>query len=523
MPSSARSPYAGHDAVSSVRFAGLVWIVFGIVLAAVMPFAAEHNTAVLAGGIGAGLLALGGGVLLARGAVLPYTVLLCLGYAGVGVVATIQLLAGSQGGALLTELYLGLALQTAALHPPRRTAGVLIAIGIAAVAQESRAGWTTEGAAGLAMQAGIWLFVAIIANVLVGALREQRSSALAEEALAQTLASTDALTGLDNRRRLLADLDRLVAERTPTVLALFDLDGFKAYNDSFGHPAGDTLLRRLGSDLLASLAPGAGAYRMGGDEFCLLTPEEGGSEAIAAAADALSDHGDGFTIGSSFGAVWLPAEAADSEEALRMADRRMYAAKSGGRVSAGRQSTDVLLRVLHERDPALGDHVDVVTELCDEVAQRLGIDGEERISLLQAAALHDVGKAAIPDGILDKAGPLDEEEWCFIRQHTVMGERIMAAAPSLNRASEFVRSSHEHVDGGGYPDGLVGAQIPRASRVIAVCDAYDAMTSERPYRVPMADQEALAELRRCAGSQFDPEVVAALEGVLDLTSAPSPA
>jgi HD-GYP domain-containing protein (c-di-GMP phosphodiesterase class II) len=167
----------------------------------------------------------------------------------------------------------------------------------------------------------------------------------------------------------------------------------------------------------------------------------------------------------------------------------------------------VLLRILSERNHDLGVHLDEVTGLAEAVAQRIGLPDEELAPLLQAASLHDVGKAAIPDGILDKEGPLDDEEWEFMRRHTVIGERILSAAPALLPASRLVRASHERFDGKGYPDALAGAAIPLGSRIIAVCDAYDAMVSDRPYRTSLGSGQALAELRRCAGAQFDPEVV----------------
>jgi HD-GYP domain-containing protein (c-di-GMP phosphodiesterase class II) len=207
----------------------------------------------------------------------------------------------------------------------------------------------------------------------------------------------------------------------------------------------------------------------------------------------------------------LPREATTATEALREADRRMYARKSSdSRSSAGRQSADVLLRILSERNHDLGVHLDEVTGLTEAVADRLELPDEERAPLLQAASLHDVGKAAIPDDILDKDGPLDEEEWAFMRRHTLIGERILSAAPALTRAAKLVRWSHERYDGAGYPDGLAGADIPLGARVIAVCDAYDAMVSDRSYRPARTPADALAELRRCAGSQFDPEVVTVL-------------
>ena len=330
----------------------------------------------------------------------------------------------------------------------------------------------------------------------------------------------DSLTGLPNRRALITDLEDALASATdeqPLLVLLWDLDGFKAYNDTFGHAAGDALLARLGHNLMSALEGRGSSYRMGGDEFCVLSSLGSDSlEPIALeAAAALSEHGEGFSVTASYGSVLVPAEAASSVEALRIADQRMYARKSvGSRASAGRQSTDVLLKVLSERSPDLGIHLDEVTELCRAVAAKLALPEEEVAPLLQAASLHDVGKAAIPDEILHKPGPLDDAEWEFMRRHTLIGQRILSAAPALARAATFVRSSHERFDGQGYPDGLPGADIPLGARIIAVCDAYDAMRSSRPYRVAMSLEGALTELRRCAGTQFDPAVVDAFSAVI---------
>lgn len=322
----------------------------------------------------------------------------------------------------------------------------------------------------------------------------------------------DQLTGLPNRRKLMADLDkqlRVVARKRPLTLILFDLDGFKSYNDSFGHPAGDALLARLGKRLAAAMAGHGEAYRMGGDEFCVLAPlgAEGPDTQASTAAAALSEEGEAFKIGASYGFVILPAEASDGPDALRKADQRMYARKGKGRSSAGQQAADALLSALSERSPDLGAHLRDVTDLCEEVARALGLPDGQMASLLQAAALHDVGKVAIPDAILQKPAPLDEAEWKFMRTHTLIGERILGAAPALSQAARIVRSSHERFDGRGYPDGLVGDEIPLGAYIIAVCDAYDAMRSDRPYRKASSLEGAISELRRNAGTQFHPDVV----------------
>jgi diguanylate cyclase (GGDEF)-like protein len=370
--------------------------------------------------------------------------------------------------------------------------------------------------AGVALFAvGVRLFIAFHDNIIM--LEATRHEAL-----------TDALTGLGNRRALLVDLERLLpvaTEDDPIVLALFDLDGFKHYNDCYGHPAGDDLLVRLGGNLARRVASHGNAYRMGGDEFCaVLHPRLARPDMVAAhAAAALRERGEGFDIGSSHGFVIAPVETVDAAEALRMADQRMYAQKHDGRPSAGSQSRDVLLRALAERNPDLGEHLATVADLAVAVAHRLGLAPEEVEQVRHAADLHDVGKVAIPDAILDKPGPLDDDEWTFMRRHTIIGERIVAAAPALSEVAVLVRASHERHDGGGYPDGLAGDAIPLGARIVAVCDSYDAMVANRPYRMALPQDQALAELDRCAGSQFDPVVVAAFRAVMAELAVPTPA
>ena len=328
---------------------------------------------------------------------------------------------------------------------------------------------------------------------------------------------TDSLTGLGNRRKLLADLERVGSGGEEALLVMLDLDGFKTYNDIFGHPAGDSLLARLGQRLAVRVGEQGAAYRLGGDEFCAIwhVGKSVRARAEAVSAAALRERGEGFAIGAAHGAVLMPAEASTPEAALHAADLRMYSLKHGARPSSGVQSRDVLLRALAELRPQLGEHIDAVTVLAEDVARRLGLATHMIEQVGHAALLHDVGKIAIPDTILNKPGPLDEEEWRFMHRHTIIGERIVAAAPALSEAAALIRSSHERFDGAGYPDGLRGEEIPIGSRVIAVCDAFDAMTTDRPYRTGMPLAAALRELEHCAGSQFDPVVVAAFHQTLN--------
>ncbi len=328
------------------------------------------------------------------------------------------------------------------------------------------------------------------------------------EAQLEHLAYHDALTGLPNRRRLMESLHGLDG---PHLLAFFDLDGFKAYNDAFGHSEGDLLLRRLSRKLRRAVERRGTAFRLGGDEFCILAPMPamGGRYLLAASLEALSETGEGFAIQASSGSVALPEEAHDATAALMLADQRMYADKGVGRVSAKQQTRDIVLRVLAEGRPDLHEQSGAVACLARSVGERLGIRADDLEDLERAAELHDIGKIAIPDAILNKAGALDEEEWGFMRRHTLIGESMLSAAPVLHAAARIVRSSHERYDGIGYPDGIGGSKIPLASRIVFVCDAFHAMTTDRPYGSARSVESALEELSKCAGTQFDPAVVAA--------------
>jgi diguanylate cyclase (GGDEF)-like protein len=346
-------------------------------------------------------------------------------------------------------------------------------------------------------------------------------------------ALTDALTGLGNRRAMSGTLDRFFtagAGSPPAVLAMFDLDGFKLYNDRFGHVAGDGLLAHLGQRLRHATGEDGSCFRLGGDEFCVLLRVDPAvaDRRIAAAVEALSAQGHGFDVHTSFGTVVIPEEARVTTVALRIADDRMYAHKGGRRSSARQQTHDVLLGVLREREPDLHKHLREVGRLALLVGRRLGMSEEMLDELRRAAELHDVGKAAIPDAILSKPGPLDMHEWEFMRRHTLVGERILAAAPALAPVAVIVRSSHEHWDGTGYPDQLAGEQIPLGARVVHVCDAFHAMISDRPYAPAIGDAEAIAELKRTAGTQFDPRVVQAFVAAWEAralapAAAPAPA
>jgi HD-GYP domain-containing protein (c-di-GMP phosphodiesterase class II) len=196
----------------------------------------------------------------------------------------------------------------------------------------------------------------------------------------------------------------------------------------------------------------------------------------------------------------------------------MYTRKRGRPSIVADQTRDVLIRIMQAKQPSLEDHAGEVAQLCRRVGRHFAMATEQLDELVRAAELHDVGKVGIPDAILDKAGALNEQEREFVRQHTLLGERILNAAPALRPVAIIVRASHERWDGRGYPDGLAGEEIALGARIIAACDAYEAMTSDRCYREAMSHEAACQELRREAGRQFDPEVVDAL--IAELSMAP---
>ena len=311
---------------------------------------------------------------------------------------------------------------------------------------------------------------------------------------------TDALTGLGNRRKLLIDLERSLDEHPlpQMLLMIFDLDGFKGYNDSFGHPAGDALLVRLGEKLATVPSRRGGAYRLGGDEFCVVA-RVGPGEAeplIDDACNALSERGEGFDVSSSFGAVVLPDEATDVSHALSLADERLYAQKQSRRGHVDR-TMDAFLEALATREPELHPHLDGVAALAFGVGQRLGLEQRELDDLSRAAQLHDLGKVAVPDEILRKPGGLDAGEWEFIHQHTVVGERILRASPALRGAAAIVRSSHETVGRNRLP-GRAGRRGDPARVADRLClrrvrgdDDYTPLSGDADDRVRIGGARAL--------------------------------
>jgi diguanylate cyclase (GGDEF)-like protein/putative nucleotidyltransferase with HDIG domain len=350
---------------------------------------------------------------------------------------------------------------------------------------------------------------------------ERQRSMLAE------ISRVDPLTGCLNRRgfeeRATAEINAAARRARQGAMLLLDLDHFKAVNDRRGHAAGDELLCWTVEKLKAVVRPDDAVGRLGGDEFAVLFPEIDPAEALRMAARLVASLGE--RAPASVGVATFPTDGSTLEELTRQGDLRLYASREGRYVPSGARPGEQLswaATLAHAVDLRMNDRHDhslEVAELAVAVAARLGWEPEMLALLRLAAILHDVGKVAIPDTVLRKPGPLTAEEYELIKRHTRIGAELVSRIEDLDTITAWIHHSHEHFDGSGYPDGLRGEDIPQASRILLVADAFDAITSSRPYREGMPISHAREELRRNAGKQFDPACVQALFEHLDAQSA----
>lgn len=353
------------------------------------------------------------------------------------------------------------------------------------------------------------------------------------------LAERDSLTELPNHRalhlRLDQELHRSKRSKGPFSITMMDLDGFKLFNDTYGHPIGDEILRLVASVLGETLRASDVVGRSGGDEFMAIlsnTDARGALEqahrvrAKLAERPWISPQGVAVPVRLSFGIAEFPHDGHSVNDLIGMADSNLYRSKGlgGDAVTTGdsgragwegsRGSTfdvlDGLVTAVDNKDRYTRRHSEEVTDLSLAIAERLSLSNESKRALRIAGLLHDVGKIGVPDSILRRPGPLNEEETQVIRQHALLGELIIKDVPHLNEVVAAVGAHHERYDGGGYPRGLRGEEIPTLGRILAVADSYSAMTSDRPYRKAMSAVGAREEIARGAGTQFDPVVADAL-------------
>ncbi len=366
---------------------------------------------------------------------------------------------------------------------------------------------------------------------------------------ARAQAATDGLTGLRNHRafheRIRDELRRAEAEAGSVGLIILDVDGFKQLNDSLGHMAGDKVLRDLAT-AITDVVEHRDAYRYGGDEFAVLLPGLDAQRTAEVAerlrlAVAAEMKNDGSTV--SVGVAAYPDMATSAEELIYTADMAMYWAKSAGKNRVGHldglrePSADVasawhpaapaqkppeaitaLVAALAAKDASTSSHAERCSWYALQLAREMGLSEEEMSIVGVAALLHDIGKLAVPDGILSKPRTLGKKERAQMRRHSAAALRILTHIPSLATAAPAILHHHEHFDGSGYPDGLAGEAIPIASRILFVADAFDAMTTDRPYRKALSIQKAIEELEHNSGSQFDPVVVETFLRVIGRTA-----
>jgi diguanylate cyclase (GGDEF)-like protein len=397
----------------------------------------------------------------------------------------------------------------------------------------------------------LWERSPVLSIALVGPLLAislyQRTTHRALRAM--RLALTDPLTGLGNHRhfheRLQRELRNAEEQETPLTLCFVDIDDFKKINDRFGHPSGDRVLSQVGG----RLRQGGEAFRLGGDEFALLLADHDEKLALDAAksivdriADLDLDHIGNVTV--SAGLATFPVQGHGRDELIRLADSALYWAKEHGknrvrlyrpdvvelaelkRLAAGPdqaaryRAAASLAKAVDARDTYTGSHSERVAELSARVASRIGLSPEQVELTRLAGSLHDLGKLAIPEEILRKPGELTDSERLVLERHPQIGFRMLDSL-GVDPVADLVLHHHERWDGAGYPDGLRAEQISLGARIIFVADAYDAMTWDRIYRPKRSPHAALAELERCAGTQFDPGIVAAFAEEISLELSPA--
>jgi diguanylate cyclase (GGDEF)-like protein len=383
----------------------------------------------------------------------------------------------------------------------------------------------------------LWQRTPYLIAALVGPLAAislyQRSTHRALKAM--RLALTDPLTGLGNHRNFQERLQRELgrAEETDGLVSvcLLDVDDFKRINDNHGHPAGDRVLAQVST----RLRQGGEAFRLGGDEFALLLPTLDEAAALAVARSVvkrigewgIGEHG---SITVSAGVATFPQHGRERDALIRLADGALYWAKEHGknqvRLAGSVESEEIeaatgiadrlarfraaaaLARAVDSRDAYTGSHSERVAAIAGAIAEQLDLPATDIELTRLAGSLHDLGKLAIPEEILQKPGDLTSAEWLVVQRHPQIAHRMLESL-GVDPVADWVLHHHERWDGSGYPDGLAGEDIPLGSRIVYVAEVYDAMTFGRLYRSPRSRDQALAEIDRCSGVQFDPQVVRA--------------
>lgn len=390
----------------------------------------------------------------------------------------------------------------------------------------------------------VWTVICIGVSVITGSLfhREFRHRVMAEK-----LANLDGLTGLYNhacfQKRLDEEIDRATRHKRSISLIMLDLDNFKLFNDTWGHQEGDLVLKWFSEILNKSVRNHDIAARYGGEEFVVILPETDAPSAMVVAeriVDAARRHssasmGKGRNVTVSAGISTFPSNGLTKQDLITRADTALYQAKTEGKNQALAFSSDgtriiasdatistsasetleslrtirYLAEIVNSRSGYSQDHSGNVEGYAQLLGQAIGLSAEELGNLRIAAILHDLGSICIPETVLMKTDPLDADDWNIIHEHVKVGTTMLLKVGQSESIIPGVKYHHERYDGTGYPNALAGQDIPLPARIIAIADAYESMTSSRPYRKPMSNRRAINELRRCSGTQFDPELTSA--------------
>ncbi len=331
----------------------------------------------------------------------------------------------------------------------------------------------------------------------------------------------DQLTGLYNRVYFENELERLEGSCSyPVTVISADLDGLKLINDTFGQKEGDRVLQVCAEVLKIPLRKGDILARVGGDEFQAILPLADQSvadeivNAVNNEVERYNQNNSNLPISISIGYAVSTDPALSLDEAVKKANMAMRLDKQNRSESARSKVVKALLAALSERDYIANGHAERLDDLCAKVGAEIGLDKNSTANLSLLAQVHDLGKVGIPDRILFKVGSLDADEWQVMKQHPEIGCRIAQTTPELEPVADLILKHHEKWDGSGYPLGLAENEIPVECRILAIVDAYDAMTNDRPYRKAKPDSEALLEIERFSGRQFDPTLVKVFMSVI---------
>jgi len=333
----------------------------------------------------------------------------------------------------------------------------------------------------------------------------------------------DGLTGLYNRiyfdEKMAGFKD--LSQVFPLSIMLIDVDGLKLVNDTFGHKAGDDLLSAAAQIIFRPFRKTDIISRIGGDEFCLILPgidettAENKKNEILEAVREFNEANPPVPLSLSVGTATSDgSEDENIYDVYQRADENMYQHKFTQSDQYKRMVIDMLLEALKQRDFEADGHIERLVNLAELMARELDLSESARRDLLLLARVHDLGKVGIPEHILNKPGRLSQEEFRKMMQHSQIGDNIASRTPELYPVAKLILHHHENWDGSGYPSGLKGEEIPLASRIISILDAFDAMTSPRPYRTPVSVEEALAEIENCSGIRYDPALVQVFKRVI---------